>query len=448
MSARTLIWSLALGIGLTAGAVSFINVLKAFNEIKLEASLQQAEMLAASINASLQTDLLSSNFYLASERLKSMLEPRQWSAYCVIVHDNQESGVVLKIGNDAVCGNHRLTQFDRTVFFDAEKKEPAYIITVSSDPDLLPYKPSTKIIIVLLGSLLILFLALILVILMSNLFLAKVLSILRESEGGQISRWFSLLFEFDAIYKIIAERDEQSALAQRAIANVELANAVNQMATQVSHDIRSPLSALNIVIGSLKDISEEKRSLIRNATQRITDIANQLLKTSIGSSVARDNKRSIESSAALAPIIDSVVYEKKLQFGEITSISIATFLAGGSDVFASINGVEFARVISNLIDNSVESLNGVGEVLISLSTDISTVTIKIQDNGKGIPPHLLSRLGERGASFGKSGGQSGFGLGVYHARKTILDAGGSFNVVSEVDVGTVVTIGLIKMILT
>jgi signal transduction histidine kinase len=49
---------------------------------------------------------------------------------------------------------------------------------------------------------------------------------------------------------------------------------------QVAHDIRSPLSALSMIVGTLKDLPEEKRILIRNATQRINDIANGLLQKS------------------------------------------------------------------------------------------------------------------------------------------------------------------------
>lgn len=41
------------------------------------------------------------------------------------------------------------------------------------------------------------------------------------------------------------------------------------IAAQLSHDIRSPLSALSMVVGILKDIPEEQRVLIHHATQRI-----------------------------------------------------------------------------------------------------------------------------------------------------------------------------------
>ena len=55
--------------------------------------------------------------------------------------------------------------------------------------------------------------------------------------------------------------------------------AVNKLAKQVAHDIRSPLSALQIGVSSLKGIPEQSRVLIRSALDRIQDIANDLLVT-------------------------------------------------------------------------------------------------------------------------------------------------------------------------
>jgi signal transduction histidine kinase len=49
------------------------------------------------------------------------------------------------------------------------------------------------------------------------------------------------------------------------------------LAQQVSHDIRSPLSALNMMLSSLNELPEAKRLILRSASQRINDIANSLI---------------------------------------------------------------------------------------------------------------------------------------------------------------------------
>ena len=55
---------------------------------------------------------------------------------------------------------------------------------------------------------------------------------------------------------------------------------LGRMASQVSHDIRSPLSALTMLINQLTDVPEDKRTLIRSSFNRINDIANTLLEKS------------------------------------------------------------------------------------------------------------------------------------------------------------------------
>ncbi len=71
--------------------------------------------------------------------------------------------------------------------------------------------------------------------------------------------------------------------------------------------------------------------------------------------------------------------------------------------------------------------------------------ISIQDNGRGIDSEILSKLGKKGASFGKDGIQNGFGLGIYHARSLVEGAGGRLEIESKLGQGTVVTLWLPKV---
>ena len=56
-------------------------------------------------------------------------------------------------------------------------------------------------------------------------------------------------------------------------------------------------------------------------------------------------------------------------------------------------------------------------------------------DGKGIPPEILPKLGQRGQSFNK---ERGSGLGLYHARTSIERWGGNLELKSTVGVGTTV----------
>lgn len=229
--------------------------------------------------------------------------------------------------------------------------------------------------------------------------------------------------------------------------------AIATLASQVAHDIRSPLSALSMIIGQLSQIPEDKRILVRSAVNRINDIANSLLEKSKEARSATETskeKSNIEkkkfsntaddlkkSEHFISPLLESIVSEKRIQFRDKQLIEIECDVSQGYGVFAKFHAVEIKRVFSNLINNSVESFSeNKGKVIVSIKKSIDRVSITIQDNGKGISKQVLERLGEMGVTHGKEGTQSGSGLGVYHAKKTIEACGGTFEIQTKEGQGT------------
>ena len=77
----------------------------------------------------------------------------------------------------------------------------------------------------------------------------------------------------------------------------------------------------------------------------------------------------------------------------------------------------------------------------SLTHDDKNIILTVSDNGKGIPPAILAKLGQRGETHGKAGGS---GLGLFHARTTAVSWGGSLVITSTPGQGTTVTIKLPK----
>ena len=214
------------------------------------------------------------------------------------------------------------------------------------------------------------------------------------------------------------------------------------LAAQVAHDVRSPLSALNMVLGTLDGFAADKVDLIRGATKRINDIANDLL---------RENKKtpdiqSKNEKCLIFEILKSISDEKRMQFSFSSDIEIVDDLLSISNVLVSINSALLSRAISNIVNNAVEALNGKGRVLVSAVYENGSVRITISDNGSGISDEFISRIGERGFSTGKgrdlSSDVTGSGLGVFQARETFLNSNGTFEIVSKLDVGTSVLMTL------
>ncbi|MBK7843539.1 MAG: hypothetical protein IPJ71_07555 [Bdellovibrionales bacterium] len=204
------------------------------------------------------------------------------------------------------------------------------------------------------------------------------------------------LIFFGTIYFVQNLRSRQND--QLAQLRLEAAQTLTSLSAQVSHDIRSPLSALNLAVSTLQgwpDMLEEQRHLIRKATQRINDIANDLLNKSkiqdfgISSCGAPDDLRGnifrnlgslgkgrrsgnegegpavvatkeMEAPRLSEPVLMRIslilLYARSaLQFSENSNLEIHQELSDGFGFFVAISSIELSRVISNLINNSVEA---------------------------------------------------------------------------------------------
>lgn len=238
--------------------------------------------------------------------------------------------------------------------------------------------------------------------------------------------------EFIFLQKFIAEAFEFKEAKDHA------QKELGRMTAQVAHDIRSPLSALNTCLKHLPQIPESQRILMRNAANRINDIANNLLQQYKNTDVDTKSSAKIQTWL-LAPLIESIVSEKRLQFEgqpiELTdSISSASFYA-----FAKVDANEMKRLLSNLINNAAEALpEKGGKIVVCLDANEQQVFLTIQDNGCGIPDDQLTKVLEPGVSFKAKGS----GLGLSHAKETIELYHGKLRLQSIVNQGTTIDITL------
>ncbi|HBA60378.1 MAG TPA: hypothetical protein DCZ92_06105 [Elusimicrobia bacterium] len=213
--------------------------------------------------------------------------------------------------------------------------------------------------------------------------------------------------------------------------------ALVNLSTQVAHDIRSPLAALDTALKDLEALPAEKRDLVRGAVGRIGEIARDLLENYKKPGVKNMPAEKPESRQDLKVLIEPVLAEKRAQYAAKPEIALE-FIAA-ENVWAIVQPAELRRIISNLVNNAVEAFEKGGKVAVELSKLDGRVLLKVSDDGKGIPPEILAKLGQKGETHGKAGGT---GLGLYHARTTVETWGGSLKINSKPGEGTLITIAL------
>lgn len=252
----------------------------------------------------------------------------------------------------------------------------------------------------------------------TTLYDGKESTILSTGRGGRI-RWGSI-FGVTALLSLLLF----------AFRHMRKQAALGDLAVQVAHDIRSPLTALSVVNEDLSELPESKRVLVQTAVTRIRDIADKL------------KPSEMEKAAVypVAPMVENLLVEKRLQLKTKPSIQIdSAFAEDAPNFLAKIQPSEFKTILSNLINNAVEAIPDEGEILIGLKEMNGAIALEVMDSGRGISTEIQEKLFRKGATFGKEGGS---GLGLFHAREKLAKWGGKISLESAIGRGTRVSIYL------
>lgn len=206
--------------------------------------------------------------------------------------------------------------------------------------------------------------------------------------------------------------------------------AFNGKAMRFSHDVRSPIAAITTLIKSEEVMaSPEIKKIIYESLNLINKSSNELLSS---------QKNELAAPVDVHVCIEQVLMSKKIEYPKLK-----IELSGGLGIKCVIVESNLKRIISNLINNSVEAcLQQVPEVKISMIKQSKNLLIEISDNGKGIPIHIQKNLGQQKISTKELGN----GIGLRSAFDEINSWGGSLEVVSSSALGTtlLITIPIIE----
>jgi signal transduction histidine kinase len=238
--------------------------------------------------------------------------------------------------------------------------------------------------------------------------------------------WF-LFFILSIPYLFIIKKRLEKEFNEKLIFDKNFA--LQEMALQVSHDIRSPLAAIN----QLKDELENKENfeVFENAIKKINLIADNLLNFDRGELTHFEVVEIVE-------LIRTTIRLKEIE----KKISIA-FTTNVKTINVKISAIDFSRVFSNLINNSIDAKKS--DVQISVQVDLTLhndfIELKIIDNGIGISEAKLKDIGKQ-KSINYQKNNSGNGLGLTSAFKILKAWNSSLEITSTHNIGTIVKINI------
>jgi nitrogen fixation/metabolism regulation signal transduction histidine kinase len=218
--------------------------------------------------------------------------------------------------------------------------------------------------------------------------------------------------------------------SQDEIVKTQRELAWREMARQVAHEIKNPLTPMRLSIQHLQqayaDRVEDFGTLLNRITATMIEQIDALSRiASEFSSFARMPPRSMQPCSVHAIVRDVVTLfqQEKLTF--------TLALDADTDVVRA-DPDELRRVVINILRNAVQAMNGRGSVSIRTSSAAGSMTVRIEDSGPGIPEELRGRLFEPNFST-KS---EGMGLGLAIVKRAVEDMGGSVAVESALGKGT------------
>ena len=212
------------------------------------------------------------------------------------------------------------------------------------------------------------------------------------------------------------------------------------LSQKLAHDIRSPVSTLNLISSKISDPDIQFLQLA--VVKQINAIADNLLK-------AKNNTHSVVTNTHfLSPMLKNIEQEYKLK-SKIISQKII-FSIDYEKIQTNPASEKLCSVIytclNNFIQNSIEATKPDG--LIKIRTILNTegrIELIISDNGQGISESLIERLGNEVVSHGKSNTEySGSGIALFNAKCDLMDCGTDLKINSILNIGTEITIILPK----
>lgn len=215
---------------------------------------------------------------------------------------------------------------------------------------------------------------------------------------------------------------------QLELAAIERENAWKEMAKQVAHEIKNPLTPMKLAVQQLIISYKDKNNNFEKLFEKVSStmlaqIENLSLIASEFSRFAKMPSLKLEVIDALEILKDTV----NLFYDDKTEIKIETNL---DLVFIEGDKTQFRRMVLNLIRNSLQA--GADKIILKLNVNESTVAFSISDNGKGIPEEIQGKIFE--PSFTTK--EKGTGIGLKLAKRFLDSIGGSISLGKSDSTGT------------
>jgi signal transduction histidine kinase len=200
---------------------------------------------------------------------------------------------------------------------------------------------------------------------------------------------------------------------------------VRRFTADAAHELRTPITA---ILGESEVALRRKRSeaelraaltVVKEEAERSARLLEALL------ALARADAGTLLSSKTKLPvagIVESSVSRARDRASHDGHVAIRVDRASTS-AFVEGNAALLSRALENLLDNAIRHAST--QITVTVASDGTLARVRVDDDGPGVPAHLMPALFERFARGDSARAAGGFGLGLSIARAIAQAHGGS-----------------------
>ena len=247
--------------------------------------------------------------------------------------------------------------------------------------------------------------------------------------------------DFEKMRIKLKENEEEKVLSE---------NAARELVSNISHDLKTPLTAIRgYVEGILDGVASSPQKVrdylttIYNKTNYMTKLIDELL---YYSRVSGNEFSYNFEKTNVKEFFDDYVKDLYLELDTI-KINFSYSANVDADTMIDIDREQIKRALNNIVANAVKYMDKEDpEIHFRVKETMDAINIRISDNGRGIDekdlPHIFERFYRSDASRNTKLGGSGIGLSI--VKKVIENHEGSVVAMSKSGVGTDIDIVLKK----
>jgi signal transduction histidine kinase len=222
-----------------------------------------------------------------------------------------------------------------------------------------------------------------------------------------------------------------------------LDNSRKEFVSNVSHELKTPITSMKVLADSLLGQSEVPAELYREfmvdiaaEIEREDKIINDLL------SMVKMDKTVAELNVSVVDInaLTEIILKRLRPIARKKDVELV--LESKREVLAEVDEVKMSLILTNLIENAIKYNREQGAITVVVNADHQFFTVEVKDRGIGIPESALDQVFERFYRVDKSHSREigGTGLGLSITKNAVLLHQGTIKVASVEGEGSTFTV--------